>query len=658
MNEIAGFIYKKAAPITALGVILVFYFLARQPEISQAESENLAKQFRFRQLALADENVPLDRNVRQVAPSLESIAAWVSSTGAAIALGDLDGDGLPNDSCKIDPRTDHVLIAPVPTTGERYAPFTLDGKSFDSQPTIAPMGCLIGDFNEDSLPDLLVFYWGRTPIAFLARRQNGQFPLNQQTYMAQEIIPGNERWFTGAATIADIDGDSHFDIVMGNYYQDGAEILDINSQTRQVMQHSMTRAANGGQSRILRWKSATAGENPAVNFEEIRDYVEATNETEKTELTHGWTLAIGACDLDGDLLPELYFANDFGPDRLLHNLSTPGKIRFAVLNGRKDFTTPNSKAVGRDGFKGMGVDFADINGDGVFDFFVSNIADEYALEESHFLFIGTGETDLMKKGIAPFVDRSEQFGVSRSSWSWDAKTGDFNNDGLDEIIQATGFIKGKIPSWATLHETAMGQDQLLDNPYNWHRFHPENDLSGDGHDAFFVRASDGRFYDLAEQVKFDRNQITRGIATADVNGDGKLDFAIANQWDTSFLYLNEAEQTGGFLGLHIRLPLQPDMQTIVKKGFSTLDVPSRAAIGAWVSVELPNGKKLISFVDGGNGHSGKRSSDVHFGLGNLPPGVRLPVEIRWRDAEGQIRSAKLEIEQGWNTIILGENPEG
>ena len=40
-----------------------------------------------------------------------------------------------------------------------------------------------------------------------------------------------------------------------------------------------------------------------------------------------------AADLDGDLLPEIYIANDFGPDRLLHNRSTPGNLKFALLEG-------------------------------------------------------------------------------------------------------------------------------------------------------------------------------------------------------------------------------------------------------------------------------------------------------------------------------------
>ncbi len=51
-----------------------------------------------------------------------------------------------------------------------------------------------------------------------------------------------------------------------------------------------------------------------------------------------------------------------------------GQPRFALLEGDKGFTTPTSKVLGHDSFKGMGVDFGDLNGDGRLDIYVSNIA--------------------------------------------------------------------------------------------------------------------------------------------------------------------------------------------------------------------------------------------------------------------------------------------
>src|SRR6185436_10052317 len=146
------------------------------------------------------------------------------------------------------------------------------------------------------------------------------------------------------------------------------------------MQHSMSRAFNSGRKHLLIWQSDTKG---GVQYRDMSG-------TLTDEMNYGWTLATGAADLDGDLLPEIYFANDFGPDRLWHNLSTPGRLKFELLHGIKTLGVPRSKVLGRDSFKGMGIDFGDVNGDGLLDIYVSNIADEYALEESHFVWVNTG----------------------------------------------------------------------------------------------------------------------------------------------------------------------------------------------------------------------------------------------------------------------------
>lgn len=379
---------------------------------------------------------------------------------------------------------------------------------------MAPMGCLPADMNEDGAKDILVYYWGRTPVAFI-KQDNG--------YIQQEITASGEKWYTNAATFSDLDGDGHQDLIIGNYFQDHAEILDVNSTKIEAMQDSMTRAFNGGKNRIFLWSN---------NLQQGVKYQEALAPF-ADKIAKGWTLAVGTADLDGDLLPEIYFANNFGPDRLLHNQSTPGKLQFALLEGEKRLNTPNSKVLGHDGFKGMGVDFGDINHDGLLNIYVSNITSEYALEESHFLFASTGELAKMKERIAPYIDISESLGLSRSGWSWETKLADFDNDGELEALQAKGFCHGEINRWAELQELAT--------------------------------------------------------------------------------------------------------------------IP---AIGAVTKVELPDGRTLIAQVDGGNGHSGARSPELHFGLGEINSEIRLSVEVQWRDLQGKTHISNFSLAPGNHTLTL------
>lgn len=616
---------RHASRALALLAILSLYGLARLPEPSADTRAALAAPFRFVQLPLGD-TPGSQRTQRAVSPALAGIAAWISSVGAGVALADFDGDGLANDACLVDPRTDRVTVLPVPGSGARYAPAVLDARALPYDATMAPMGCLPGDFDEDGHTDALVYYWGRTPVIFLGDGHGGFRPV--------ELVAQAARWFSNSATAADLDGDGHPDLVIANYFPDGAHILDATSPAPETMQHSMSRAYNGGPAHFF----LAAGSRPGAPR-----FVETPVEL-PAEVRGGWTLALGAADLDGDLLPELYFANDFGPDRLLHNRSTPGVLRFAVLAGQRGFFDPASKVLGRDSFKGMGVDFADLNGDGRPDLFVSNIAAEHALQESHYAFISTGDTGAMQRGIAPYTDRSEALGLSRSDWGWDLKLGDFANDGRFELVQATGFVRGTVNRWPELQELAMANDELLADPRVWAVFRPGADLSGGAHPPFFVRGTDGRYVDLAPELGLGTPHVSRGIALADTDGDGDLDFAIANQWEASIYVRNDCPHCGRSIELVLRLPLAAGA--------------SRPAIGAEARVRGPDGRVQTAQVDGGNGHSGRRAPELHFGLGAVAADADIAVALRWRDTDGHVRTQELTLRPGRHVLLLGADAAG
>ncbi len=627
------FLKKFLVKTIAVIILAGLYSLTRLPVLSENQKKQLAKEFQFELLPLYEPEGYPAASIRTVHPQYKGISAWISSVGAAVTLTDLDGNGLSNDIIHVDPRFDKVLVSPAPGTEARYQPFELFPRTLPyDRATTAPMGTLAYDFNADGETDVLVYYWGRTPILFY--QNNGQFE-------EQELNPVPERWFSNAAILADFDGDGHIDILVTNYFPDGSRVLDGKATDRlQTMQHSMSRAYNGGEDHFFLF---------AGYAEKMASYRENTEWRKDVEHLAQWTLAAGAADIDGDQLPEIYFANDFGPDVLLYNLSTPGHLRFKQLKGTRRFTDIRSSVLGKDSFKGMGVSFGDINGDGLLDIYVSNIAAKFALEESHFVFINTGEFEKMKKGIAPFRNESESLGLSRSSWGWESRLADFNNDGTPEAIQATGFIKGTRDKWAELQELAIGNDELLAYPEAWPDFGPGTDLSGKSHNPLFVKWKD-RYYDIAKEAGIDQPFISRGIATSDVDNDGDLDFVTANQWEASHFYRNTYKGTNKSLCLKI---MQPVARTTKGAGGELRDTGIlRFAIGVSVTVKKPDGKVLVSFADGGSGHSGKNSSEVFFGLGDVSMQEKLEVQFQFRDSAGKVRRHTLELNPGTHTIIL------
>lgn len=588
----------------------------------------MAARFRFTKLPLAEAvGHPHYKSVRHVHPSLDRISAWISSVGAAATLADLDGDGLPNDVIHVDPRSDLVTIAPVPGTGERYKLFTLDKSAWQNggydMATIAPMGSVAGDFNEDGSVDVVVYFWGRSPLVYL--RKPG-YMLSPDALAAHDLTGSSERWYTDCATQADLDGDGHLDLLFGNYFQDGARILDPKASGTETMNQGKAKALNGGYKHIFLWESTNAG---AAKFREVKNVF-------REEVARGWTVALGAADLDGDLLPEIYFAHDFGPDRLLHNRSKPGRLSFVEVEGRRNLMTPKSCVLGHDSFKSMGCDFADVNGDNILDIYVSNIATKFGLTESHFLWQSTGDASAMRRGVAPYVQNSEKLGLSRSGFGWDARLADFDNDGALEAIQACGFIKGKVNRWPELQALGTSNSKVVHNPRFWPSFKPGADLAGRDSNPFFVRAASGRYFDVAPAIGLAEPMVSRGIAIADVDGDGRLDYVCANQWGPSFSFHNDAPSAGAFLGLRLQRRA------------------GGPAIGATATVTLANGRKLTGHTDGGSGHSGRRAPEIHFGLGAASKTQPLAVDLKWRDERGVVRKATRQLPPGWHTIRLGE----
>ncbi|OOO17856.1 CRTAC1 family protein [Rhizobium sophoriradicis] len=613
---------RNAGRGTAAILAGLFLLSASVAQMPRGGVIRISERFAFERIVLSPASTEGLRTIRPVHRNFAQIAAWISSVGASVAIGDLDSDGIANDACLIDPRDDSISVLPLARDVGAFPRFMLSTPPNGYQASaIAPMGCLIADANADGRADIVVYYWGRPPGIF---ENTGR--MSREAFVFHEIVPDREIWFTNAALFSDIDGDGFPDFVFGNYFPDGSGVLDTTGKRTVEMQHSMSRAFNGGRNRLL---LSVGAKNGAFSFEDRSDAF-------TKDMSDGWTLALGAADLNQDNYPEIYVANDFGPDRLLVNRSRPRAPSFSIIEGRRGLTDIRSGVLGRDSFKGMGVDFADINGDGGLDIYVSNIAQDYALQESHFLFLHQPGKS-WDQGIAPYRNAADILGLARSSWSWDSKLADLDNDGSYEALQAAGFVKGAHDRWPELQELAMGNDELLKFPQFWPRFAQGDGLSGDRTDAFFVRGADDRFHDIAAQIGFDEPSITRGIALADVDGDGDLDFALARQWEDSILLLNKAGQKNSSLILDLRL--------------TNKDGSTRPAIGAVATVVFDDNHALSAFSDVSNGHSGHRAAEVHFGLGDRMSSMK--VLITWR-TEGGRQEREYCLAPGRHRLVLDE----
>jgi hypothetical protein len=195
--------------LVTLALVGALYFLSQLPTLPSTEAEAIAARFRFEKLPLPELAGFPHKTVRQVHPSLAHLSAYFSALGASAALGDIDGDGLPNDLCHVEPRIDQVILAPAPgTPQDRYEPFVLQPGPLTYDSTMAPTGCLLGDFNEDGLTDVLVSFWGRSPVIYLQQPAAADADrLTAQSFLPRELIEPWQRWFSCAATQADFDGD-------------------------------------------------------------------------------------------------------------------------------------------------------------------------------------------------------------------------------------------------------------------------------------------------------------------------------------------------------------------------------------------------------------------------------------------------------------------
>ncbi|MGB0645330.1 MAG: FG-GAP repeat domain-containing protein, partial [Akkermansiaceae bacterium] len=124
-------------------------------------------------------------------------------------------------------------------------------------------------------------------------------------------------------------------------------------------------------------------------------------------------------------------------------------------NNNGIFTDVAAIAGVEDKAAGMSVGWSDVNQDGHMDLYISNMfsnagnrityQNQFKVgdkpgDTAAFQRFARGNTMFQNLGNGQFADISEPAGVTMARWAWGSVFADFNNDSLDDIIVANGFI--------------------------------------------------------------------------------------------------------------------------------------------------------------------------------------------------------------------------
>src|SRR5437764_3577996 len=346
------------------------------------------------------------------------------------------------------------------------------------------MGVAVGDFDNDGWPDMLVTAYGRCIL--YKNNHNGTF--TDVTEHAGVATPG---WSTSAVWF-DYDNDGKLDLFVCSF-----------------VDYSGVRKLECGNNQIGRnYYCVPRVFKPTASFL----YHNNGNGT-FTEVSKGTAIAkalgkglgVVATDINNDGRMDLFVANDTVQNFLFVNRG-PGangrwnwdEIALQSGVGFSESGRPRS---------GMGVDAADLNGNGWQDLFVANVDHEmFSVYENN-----KDET---------FRDVAHANGVARGTRllsGWGLKYFDYDNDGAVDLILANGHPDDMIDSYSM--QVKYKEPLLL-----------------------YHQGYERKLHDISESAgpAFQECLAARGLAVGDYDNDGAIDVLIGTNGGAPVLLKNNA----------------------------------------------------------------------------------------------------------------------
>ena len=521
-------------------------------EASRASGRGARAAFQLRDVTAAS-GITFVHHRPSFDPKIAGIEPHVAALGASVSVSDIDGDGYPD------------LYFTNSAFGQPNALYrNLGNGKFEDIAASAgvadlnkpgegvSMGSIWGDIDNDGREDLLVYRYG---YLSLFRNVDGHH-FEDITEKA-----GLRRWVNSNGAIwIDYDRDGLLDLYVTAYFRD----IDLwHLATTRIMHNSFEYATNGGKN--LLFHNVGGGK-----FVDVTDSMHVGSTR--------WSLAAASADFNGDGWPDIYLANDYGPEELY--LNDQGK-RFVLTKAGLE---AESKS-------GMSVALGDAFNRGHMDAFVSNISERgYLFQNNNLRLNGMTESGKFRN-----VAEGE---IADAGWAWGAQFGDFDNDGNNELFVANGFISADRNKtyWYAMSKIAGANGAFFEDAATWPAFGNAS-LSGYEPSRVYENRGVAGWTDVAKQVGVTDLYDGRAVALADLSNHGAVDVIVANQNQPVIVYRDTPDPTNHWIA------------------FKLIGTKSnRSAIGAEVLVESGDFTQR-RVVDGGSGFSSQNDRRPHFGLG-------------------------------------------
>ena len=484
----------------------------------------------------------------------------VESMSGGLALLDFDGDGLLDiyltDSLTVDTARDPMAA--------RSALYRNKGQGRFEDVTDAAgvghpgwaMGVCTADVDGDGREDMYVTGLGRNVLY----RNNGDGTFTDIAGPAGVTGGG---WSAGCG-FADYDRDGSLDLFVSRYVKiDLANLPEFGKGKSCTYRGIAVQCGPRG----LPGESDLLFHNDGHGrFTEVGEKAGVRDPREYFGLGVAWV------DFNEDGWPDLYVANDSGPNFLYQN-QKDGTF--------KEIGFPMAVAVSEDGGEqgSMGVAVGDYDNSGRFSLFVTNFAEEY-----NALYHNDGDH---------FTDVSFRSKTAPSSLpyvGWGTAFFDYDNDGLLDLMAVNGHVYPQLDTSRSGAAAGYRQRRLL-----------------------YHNNGDGTFDEVAAQAGpvLMEERASRGLAVGDLDNDGRLDVVINDLDGGPQVLRNECPAAGSWLTVKLK-----------GKGKNT------DALGAVVRVKA--GKlRLQRLVQSGTSYLSQDDMRAHFGLGAAAQADS--VEVRWPD---------------------------